>query len=255
MDVQSILVRKMTAAFFMTMMTSMILAYWYVSAATSGEPPYQLGESFLGWTFLYALYVGAVVLIYGNLVSGAIEYGLKKGLIQHTWLYVLCHGLLGLIFGCLFKEPLLAITGMAVAIFYALLDRWLFARANDAVSIKLLLLSPVLACGLLWGYFQIQSEPMPPFTEKEAIEFATNGEGSVSDVFPVKAGKWKGIIDGYDVERETSAKEIGYETYIVLFKETWDNGKENGSWYMSYEVDRNGMSAKAWEGTYPPYAN
>ncbi len=255
MNVQSILVRKMTAAFFMTMMTSMALAYWYVSASTSGESPYQLGMSFLGLTFFYALYVGAVVLIYGNLVSSVIEYGQKKGLIKHTWLYVLCHGFFGLLFGLLFKQWILGIYGMVVAVFYALLDRWLFARSNDAGSIKLLLLSPVLAGGLLWGYFQIQSEPMPPFTEKEAIEFATEGERSVSDTFPEKAGKWEGKIAGYDVERETSAKEIGHETYIVLFKETWDNGKENGSWSMSYEVDRNGMSAKGWEGTYPPYAN
>ena len=157
MNFQSILVRKMTAAFFVTMVTSMILAYWYISAGMNEEPSYQLGVNFLGWTFLYTLYVGAVVLVYGNLVSGVIEYGQKKGFIKHNWLYVLCHGLFGLLFGFLFQESGLAVAGMAVAVLYAFIDRWMCARENDSVSIKLLFLSPIVAgdcCGAIFRLYQ-----------------------------------------------------------------------------------------------------
>ncbi len=255
MNFENIIVRKMTATFFTTMMTSMILAFWYMSAATNEEPSYQRGESFLGWTFLYTLYVGAVVLVYGNLVSGVIEYGQKKGFIKHNWLYVLCHGLFGLLFGFLFKESGLAVTGMAVAVLYALIDRWMCARENDSVSIKLLFLSPILAGGLLWGYFQIVSEPMPPFTAVEAIEFAAGGDDSVVAAFTKKASIWKGRIGGYRVERETSAREIGREKYIITFTERWDKGLEKGSWIWTYEVERDSVSAKSGKGTAPPYAN
>lgn len=124
------IVRKMTAAFFTTMMTSMFLAFWYISPGMIGESLYRLGGNFFGLTLFYALYVGAIVLLYGNLVSGAIEYGQKKGLIKPNWLYVLCHGFFGLLFGFLFKAPGFAITGMVVAIFYALIDRWLYARVE-----------------------------------------------------------------------------------------------------------------------------
>ena len=255
MNFQSIVVRKMTAAFFVTMITSMILAYWYMSAAKNEAPSYQLGVNFLGWTFLYALYVGAVVLIYGNLVSGAIEYAQKKGFIKHNWLYILCHGLFGLLFGFLFKEPGLAVAGMAVAILYAFIDRWMCARENDSLSIKLLFLSPIVAGGLLWGYFQLVSEPMPPFTVEDAIKFAADGEDSVIEDFPKKAGIWQGMIGGYHVERATSAKEIGREKYLITFTETWEKGGEKGSWIWTYEVERDSVSAKSGKGTASPYAN
>ena len=255
MNVESMIVRKMTAAFFVTMVTSMILAYWYISAGMNEEPSYQLGVNFLGWTFLYTLYVGAVVLVYGNLVSGTIEYVQKKGFIKHNWLYVLCHGLFGLLFGFLFQEPGLAVAGMAVAVLYAFIDRWMCARENDSVSIKLLFLSPIVAGGLLWGYFQSVSEPMPPFTAVEAIEFAAGGDDSVVAAFPKKASIWKGRIGGYYVERETSAKEIGKEKFMITFTESWNKGLEKGSWIWIYEVERDSVSAKSGKGTAPPYAN
>ena len=256
MNFQSIVVRKMTAAFFVTMITSMILAYWYMSAAAKNEEPsYQLGVNFLGWTFLYAMYVGAVVLVYGNLVSGAIEYAQKRGFIKNNGLYVLYHGLFGLLFGFLFQVPGLAVAGMAVAILYAFIDRWMCARENDSLSIKLLFLSPLVAGGLLWGYFQMQSEPMPPFTVEDAIEFAADGEDSVIEDFPKKPGIWQGIIGGYHVERETSAQEIGKEKYIITFTERWDKELEKGSWIWTYEVERDSISAKSGKGMAPPYAN
>jgi len=82
MNVESMIVRKMTAAFFVTMVTSMILAYWYMSPAMNEEPSYRLGVNFLGWTFFYTLYVGAVVLLYGNLCLALSNTGKRKGLLS-----------------------------------------------------------------------------------------------------------------------------------------------------------------------------
>ncbi|MFF2856556.1 hypothetical protein [Peribacillus sp. NPDC058002] len=215
--------------------------------------PYNLGGEFLGWLSIYSMYVGAIVLIYGNLVSVGIEYLQKKWFIKHTWLYVLFHGFFGLSNGLFFQETTLALAGMVVALFYAFIDRWLYVRAKVQLSTKMFFLFPVLACGLLSGYFQIISEPLPPFSMEEAVEFATAGNGTVTDVFPENVGKWDGMIDGYHVERETSAKEIGKEKYIITFTERWDKGKEKGSWFFSYEVERGTLSANGGEGGDPPY--
>jgi len=96
---------------------------------------------------------------------------------------------------------------------------------------------------------------MPAFTAEAAIEFSADGEDSVVEDFPKKTGIWQGRIGGYHVERETSAKEIGRETYIITFSERWDKGLEKGSWIWIYEVARDSVSAKSGKGTAPPYAN
>lgn len=255
MNEGSMLNRKLTVTYVTTLVVSMILASWYIAVGLKGEPPYQIGKAFLSWTFFYSLYVGAIVLFYGNLISVGIEGLQKKGLIPHTWLYVLLHGVFGLASGFLFQEPLLAIAGMIVALFYAWVDRWLYARANVQRSTDMFYLFPVIACGLLFGVFQLQSEPLPPFGMNEAVAFATDGEGTVTDHFPKQVGKWEGRIDGYQVERETAAKETGNETYLITFTERWTKGEEKGSWFLSYEVDRRSLTAKSGKGTSPPYTH
>jgi hypothetical protein len=96
---------------------------------------------------------------------------------------------------------------------------------------------------------------MPPFTAVTAIEFAADGADSVVAAFPKKASIWKGRIDGYHNERETSAKKIGKETFMITFTESWNKGLEKGLWIWTYEVDRDSVSAKSGKGTAPPYAN
>ncbi|MFF2458713.1 hypothetical protein [Peribacillus simplex] len=253
MDIESLIKRKITVTYVTTTVTSIILAYLYMAAGIKVETPYNLGGEFLGWLSIYSMYVGAIVLIYGSLVSVGIEYLQKKWFIKHTWLYVLFHGFLGLLNGLFFQETTLALAGMVVALFYALIDRWLYVRDKVQQSPKMFFLFPVLACGLLWGYFQIISEPLPPFSMEEAVEFATAGNGTVTDVFPKNVGKWDEMIHGYHVERETSAKEIGKEKYIITFTERWNKGKEKGSWFFSYEVERGSLTANGGEGAYPPY--
>ena len=253
MDVENLLKRKITVTFVTTIVPSIILAFWYMVSITKEETPYHLGASFIGWLALYSMYIGAIVLIYGNLVSIALECLQKKWFIKHTWLYVLLHGFFGLANGLLFQDMSLALAGMIVALFYAFIDRWVYVRAKFQLSTKMFFLFPVLACGLLVGYFQIISDPLPPFTKEDAVAFAADGEGTVTDDFPKNIGKWDGMIDGYHIERETSAKEIGKEKYIITFTERWSKGQEKGSWFLSYEVDRESLTARASEGEYPPY--
>ncbi|MFJ7977170.1 hypothetical protein JNUCC23_03585 [Peribacillus sp. JNUCC 23] len=253
MAAESLIKRKLTATFVTTMIPSMILAYLYMADSVKSEYPYGLGGSFLGWLSIYSMYIGIIVLIYGNLVSVGLEYLQKKWFVKHIWLYVLLHGFFGLANGWLFQESTLALSGMIVALFYALIDRWLFVRAKVQKSFKMFFLVPFVICGLLWGYFQIMSEPLPPFTVEDAVEFVTDGDGTVTDNFPKNVGKWEGQIDGYYVEKETAAKEIGKEKYLITFTERWNKGKVKGFSSFSYEVERGSLTASSSEGEEPPY--
>ncbi|WP_156187392.1 hypothetical protein [Peribacillus loiseleuriae] len=97
------------------------------------------------------------------------------------------------------------------------------------------------------------SEPLPPFTMEDAVEFATNDNGTVTDVFPKNIDKWEGQIDGYRVERETATKETGKEKYFITFTERWNTGKVKGFSSFSYEVERGSLTASGSEGNEPPY--
>ena len=163
MDIGHLLKRKITVTFVVTIVTSIILAFLTVNSMKD-ETAYGLGSSFLGWFAVFGIYAGAIILIYGNLVSIGIELLQKKGFIRKTWIYILLHSVFGSANGLLFKEPLLGLYGMAAAVFYALIDRWLYKRTNARKRIRFFYLSPIIICGLFWGYFQLISEPLPPFT-------------------------------------------------------------------------------------------
>ena len=253
MDVKRLVKRKITVTYVTTVVISIIFTCLYMSSRVKMENPYNLGGEFLSWLLIYSMYVGAIVLIYGNLVSVGLEYLHKKWFVKYTWLYVWLHGMFGLFNGLIFQAPALALAGMIVALFYALIDRWLYVREKVQPSTKMFFLFPVVAGGLLSGYFQVISEPLPPFTMEDAVEFATDGEGNITENFPENVGKWNVIIDSYYVERETAAKEIGKEKYIIIFTERWEKGKENGTWSFSYKVERGSLSAYGSEGNKPPY--
>ena len=253
MHIENLLKRKITTTFVTTSVTSLILAFWYMNSITDEAALYQLGSSFIGWLVLYSLYIGAIVLFYGNLVSIGVDYLQKKWFVFNSLLYILLHGFFGLAIGLVFQNLALALAGMIVGTFYALIDRWVYIRAEEQLSAKPFYLLPVLACGLLTGYFHNISEPMPPFTKEDAVDYATDGEGALTDDFPQNIGKWHGVVGGYHVERETSAYEIGKEKYIIMFTERWEKGKEKGSWNISYNVDRQSLTLQASEGENRPY--
>ncbi|MGG3801463.1 hypothetical protein [Metabacillus fastidiosus] len=253
MNIKDAIKRKITATFFTTAITAIVLACAYMAADMRSSPLYQLGEGFVHMFLAYGIYVGTIVLIYGNIISAGLEYIHKKWFINHTWFYILLHGLFGLVNGVIFPEAslLLMLSGMAAALLYAFIDRWIDSKMEAHKKIRGFFIFPVLLFCSLWLCFQIISETLPPFTKEEAIEFAA--DGTPQDVFPKKEGKWEGVINGYNVERETSVKEIGKEKYIVTFTERWAKGTEKGSSLFSYEVDRQSATAYSMEGEEPPY--
>ncbi|RFU69989.1 hypothetical protein [Bacillus sp. V59.32b] len=251
MDSLGFFKRKVITTYMAATITAIVMALLYLSE--SSDDRYDLGNEFLSWSSIFLMYVGLIILVYGNVVSLGIEYIQGRWFKQNTWLFIVLHGVFGLANGLFFQEWGLALYGMMAALFYACIDRWLFERGTERKGVKILLLTPILLTGLLWGFIQFISPSVPPFTKEDAVDFATDGEGTAEELFPKKIGKWKGTIHGYQVERETSAKKAGKETYIVTFTETWKKGGESGSYFYSYKVDRGGLSAYKNGGEEPPY--
>ncbi|MGY0694490.1 hypothetical protein ACW2QC_17200 [Virgibacillus sp. FSP13] len=250
---QNLVIRKLLTTFIVTTLTSIIMAFLFVITYHS-EPTYNLGNTLMGWSFVYMMYVGVIIMLYGNVVSIALEFLRTRWLNRRqNWLFVILHAVFGLVVGLIFLNWLLSVSGMLVAIGYAIVDRWIYTRQKKQKGVKMFIITPVLIYCLSWGVLQILSPSMPPFTKEDAVEFATSGQGTVIDRFPEKIGKLKEKIDGYNIERETTAKKVGDEKYIVTFTETWKKENDIGSRYYSYEVERNSMTAHQIEGKEPPY--
>ena len=233
--------RKLTATFFSTTIISLTFAFVVVILGFE-DITYHLGNYLLGWAYVYMLYVGAIILIYGNLISIAIEYMQGKGFLKADWKYILLHGIFGLPLGILFQSVVGALYGLAAAMIYAIVDRVILVRKNKGKRIRPFYLLPVSLYIVSWLTLQILSPPMPPFTPEDAVEFATSGEGTTINQFPETIGTWEGEVDGYYVVRETSVEESSKETYIVTFHEKWEKDGNQGEWYLSYKVDRNSMT-------------
>ena len=249
---ESLLLRKLTTTFVTTTLFSLLFVFYYLNGGFESE--YNLGNQFIIWFFVYVMYIGGIILIYGNLVSIVIESLQKRWFQQHHWLYVLILGLFGLANGVLFQDGTAALFGMLAAIVYGVFDKWLSKRKIKGKSVKLFIIIPIAILLVSWSYLQLTSPPMPPFTIEDAVHLATSGEGSVTDDFPKSIGKWEGTIEGYHITRETSAKEIGDEVYIVTFTEHWKSGSETDTWTLSYKVDRQSMTAISNQGNIqPPY--
>lgn len=247
----SLILRKLTTTFVATTIFSAVLAF--ISFKDGFEFVYNQGNQFIAWFFVYLMYIGMIILIYGNLVSIVIEYMQRKWFHQYDWIYVLILGVFGLANGLFFQERTLALLGMFAAVLYAIIDKWLYQRNLKNKSIKMFFLIPIASLLICWGYFQFTSPPMPPFTKEDAVHFATSGKGTVIEHFPEDIGKWEGTIEGYQVKRETNAKEIGEEIYIVAFTESWKKGNEMGTWVLSYKVERGSLTANGEQGNMPPY--
>ncbi|MHC5530439.1 hypothetical protein [Priestia megaterium] len=116
-----------------------------------------------------------------------------------------------------------------------------------------MLIIPLILLLLSWSILEAISPSLPPFTKEDAIEFATSGEGTDIDLFPDKAGTWKGTFEGYHVQRSTRAKKLNKELYLVTFEENWTNGKRKGHYVMSYKVNRSSVSGYGGSDTTPPY--
>jgi hypothetical protein len=247
----SYIVRKLITTFVSTFMFSILLAF--LSFHDSTVTSYNQGNAFIGWFLIFFMYSGAIILIYGNLVSVGVDYLQRKWFKHQDWLYVFILGVFGLVNGVFFQEKMFALFGMFAAVLYALIDKRLYKRKLENKSIKMFLLIPIVSLVLFWGYFQYMSPPMPPFTMEDAVESATSGVGTALENFPKEIGTQEIIIDGYQVIRKTKVEEIEKEYYLVSFTEEWKKGTATGYWTQSYKIGRNSFTSNSRTGKIPPY--
>jgi hypothetical protein len=188
------------------------------------------GEAFLFAAMLYGMYGGVIILVYGSLVSALIEFVMNRWFNINTPIYILFHG----VFGLIMIEPILAVFGVAAALLYACIDRWILHLIKKEKPIMMLMLTPIALFAVTWSVLSFITLDRPPFTAKDAVEFVTTGKGTIIDKFP----KEEGVITVGNATRETSVEEIGNEVYIVTFTETWKNEDTGGPWSISYKVER-----------------
>ncbi|MGE6486797.1 hypothetical protein [Paenisporosarcina sp. NPDC076898] len=251
-EIGSLIFRKLITTSVTTIIFSLLLAS--LNLIGREEITYNQGDQFIGWFLIFFMYIGVIILIYGNLVSVGIEYLQRKWFKRHDWLYVLILGFFGLANQIFFQELQMAIVGVLAALLYAVIDKLLYRRMTESKSLKLFFFIPITSLLIFWAYFHVISPPMPPFTKEDAIEFATSGEGTVIDDFPREVGQWEGTINGYQVTRESNAKEIGKEIYLVTFTERWlwSQNVGEGIYSISYTVERGSLSVHSEEGNLPP---
>lgn len=245
-----VILRKLIATFVTVTLSSFVLSVYLLVESTS---KFNLGNHLLQSSLFYGIYIGMIVLVYGNIVSIALEYVQKKWFEFHNWVYVLFHGLFGLANGLLFPIVEFALAGMTAALLYAITDRWLAIRITERKSLKHFIIVPILLYVFSWGLLQLISPSMPYFTKEDAVEFATASEGTIIDLFPKEIGEKVERINGYKVIRETKVAEMKQEVYIVTFIESWSNEDDSGNWYISYKVKRGQLSAYNQGGNAPSY--
>ncbi|WP_163527204.1 hypothetical protein [Halobacillus ihumii] len=243
--------RKLIATIASTTIISFFFALFYILKEPNST--YNQGNKLIAWFFVYFVYIWAIILVYGNLVSAGIEHLQRKWFRNLDWLYVLILGVFGLVNGVFFQEMFLAYCGMAAAILYGIIDKWAHKRIRGNKRVRLILLIPVGALLISWGVLQISSPSLPPFTKEDAVGFATKGEGTVIDDFPQEIGQKVSNIGGYQVIKETSIEEIKEEVYLVKFTKQWSKGQEKGSRTLSYKVSRGSLTLKGSTGGSSPY--
>lgn len=248
---ERILLEKIITSILSTALFSLALGF-IIIFNNHTDFSYNTGNQIIGSAFVAAIYAGPIIFTYGNLASLGIDY-FKNKLTFSNGLSILLHTFFGLVGGLFFMEWGFALYGAIAACLYALINQLIKRKINQHKLLLRLLTATVFLYLLSWGIFEAISPPLPPFTLEDAVEFATSGEGTVTDDFPEKIGSWQEEISGYNVEKELKAEEIGKEKYIVHFIERWEKGKEQGYWRLSYEVDRDAMTLSEHKGENPPY--
>ncbi|MDQ0207324.1 hypothetical protein [Alkalicoccobacillus murimartini] len=245
------IIRKLLAAFFSTSIVSIILAYGF-TLAESKSLPHELGSSFFGWFLVCFIYSGAVIFVYGGLVSTVLELIHTKRTKISPSLYLCLHVMFGLAFG-LFTLGAGTFVGGGVALIFGLIDLWLKQPKKKIPRKSVTLATPIVLVAGITLVFAMMSPDRPPFTKEEAILAAHDARSVDYDHFPTEEGAWTGEINGYDVRQEVTVEETEDEIYLVTFREMWEKGEDEGSWHWSYEIRRDGMSSKGGHDATPGY--
>lgn len=248
------IVRKLKATLLSTFIFALALGFW--TSLTDEGIIYNPGTHFIDMVIMYAYYTGIIVAIYGNVIAVIIEIAQRKWFERANWLYVLVLGVFGSAIGFYYQYNYLVYIGIFAAVLYAVIDKWLLKRWQEDKDTKRFFVIPTVVFLVLWGYFQFFMSPLPPLTQEKVMATATNsGSDPIAAQFPKKASTWKGIIDGYQVERTTIIEQEQETVFIVTFTEIWQKRLEKGSWTSTYEVARNSRTLRDKEGALPPYYN
>jgi hypothetical protein len=146
----NIIYRKFTATY-----VTVLFITFTLSASTVS----QSLEDFFGWSFFFFIYVGAVVLIYANLVSFGIEFVLNGGLKTRTYTNSFVFIFMHVIFGVLpiFVSGLSWFLWLSIfaSLLYACVDRWVWKRSVGGKRTWLIVFLPLfpLLIGLTASVF------------------------------------------------------------------------------------------------------
>ncbi|RJE86071.1 hypothetical protein D3P07_18475 [Paenibacillus sp. 1011MAR3C5] len=219
-------------------------------------------DQFMTWTTFISLYVFPIILIYGSLVSMALEFVINRRVHSRTLEIVLPiagHLLFGALISIPFRSTSFTWLCLSAAFLYWLTDRlfvWMTEKGWRKNGILLSIALPlVIIAGV--GLLSLANDKTPkqqPFTKEAAVRAATSGtSGTELELFPKQVGATQLELDGYKVTRETSVARVGDEQFEVTFREHWRKDDEEGSRSMIYTVTRGSMTLKTNEGSVPPY--
>ena len=251
-NVVQMLGRKLTVAYFTSWIIVLFVSLFFTNL---GGANWNAAGNYMSSAFLVALYAVPAVFLYGILVSSLIEATFAKLKVKGSAEPMISCSLqvvFGLCFGIVLHSSLFSIMGGGAAALFFSLDR-IIVPAILALKMKARVISfmaPILLFVIIVGTIYATAPPKPPFTAKDAVQFAT----STIDRFPSKEGVIKLQIEGYDVEQETEVEETAAkETFKVVFTERWRKREESGFYQIIYEVSRGRMSARGGSGEHPPY--
>ncbi|MCA0970703.1 hypothetical protein LCM20_08895 [Halobacillus litoralis] len=217
------LIRKGAAAFFVTLIGSLIGA-WFVYDFDGNVS----GESLLTWTFGLSLYIGAVVFLYGTLASGLIELLHHRVRTLPSLVFILIHGLFGALSVLVVDSWSFGLIAFLFAVVYAAIDRLIFLRKMKRKMVAVICAVPLVLILVSVAGLELASPPEPAFEAEDAVERATSGQGTRTADFPNHIGTETGEEEGLVFERTTSVEKLGEETYLVTFTEEWSDDYDSG---------------------------
>ncbi len=223
--------RKFLAAILSSLLFSGFMA---IGSSTMGNP----GVNYLLFSVIFFVYSGAIIFIYGNIVSHLLEW-LFNRFFQPSKITSLCsillHGVFGSLIGLIGFNLSITIMGFVAALLYGIIDHWIKTRQNHGRSLKPLtfLVIAFFIPSLVLGFF---ADMVDPFTEEEAQDYVVTLPEY--DDFPNTAGKIELTIHGFHVVRENIVKKNEDGTYLITLKETGTRGTEKAVWEITYRVER-----------------
>ncbi|REK71767.1 hypothetical protein [Paenibacillus paeoniae] len=254
------LIRKAIASYLTSF--AVVIYMSLVLTGVEAHATFPRFDQFMTWTTFISLYVFPIVLIYGSLISMAMEVVTNRRVHSRTLEIVLPiagHLLFGTLLSIPFRSASFTWLCLSAAFLYWLTDRlfaWSDERGWRRKGILLALALPLVFIAII-GLLSLWNDKTPvqqPFTKEAAVRTATSGtSGTELDVFPKQIGATQLELNGYKVTRETSVARIGDEQYEVTFREQWSKDDEEESRSMIYSVTRGGITLKNSEGSVPPY--